>query len=74
MKRFFKLFFLFVFLSCVSLWISGYGYIFYGLRATYLRFEKTAQIDDAKFFYNDTVFASENRSNGKNQNLTIVTN
>ena len=59
MKRFFKLFFLFVFLSCVSLWISGYGYIFYGLRATYLRFEKTAQIDDAKFFYNDTVFASE---------------
>ena len=59
MKRFFKIFFLFVFLACVSLWITGYGYIFYGLRATYLRFEKTAQIDDAKFFYNDTVFASE---------------
>ena len=29
MKRFFKVFFLFVFLACVSLWITGYGYIFY---------------------------------------------
>ena len=59
MRRFLKLFIFSLFFACFLLWITGYGYIFYGLRATYLRFEKTAQIDDAKFFYNDTVFASE---------------
>ena len=59
MRRFLKLFVFSLFFACFLLWITGYGYIFYGLRATYLRFEKTAQIDDAKFFYNDTVFGSE---------------
>jgi len=59
MIRFFKYFFLLIFFVCFILWITGYGYIFYGIKATYLRFEKTAQIDDAKFFYNDTIFSSE---------------
>ena len=59
MRRFLKLFIFSLFFACFLLWITGYGYIFYGLRATYLRFEKTAQIDDAKFFYNDTVLGSE---------------
>ena len=62
MRRFFKFFFVFIFFACFALWITGYGYIFYALRATYLRFEKTAQIDDAKFFYNDTVFASAKKT------------
>ena len=62
MRRFLKIlkiFCLFIFIACFGLWITGYGYIFYGINATYLRFENTAQIDDAKFFYNDTVFSAE---------------
>ena len=38
--------------------IFGYGYIFRGLWSTYLRFEKSAQVDDARFFFNDTITKS----------------
>ena len=59
MIRFLKFTLFIILFACFLLWITGYGYIFYGINATYLRFEKTAQIDDARFFYNDTVFPSE---------------
>ncbi len=55
MKRVFNYFFCFVFLLFLGLYVSGYGYIVRGLKSTYLRFEKSAQVDDAKFFYNDTI-------------------
>ena len=60
MKRVFKYFFCFIFLLIFGLYISGHGYIVRGLKSTYLRFEKSAQVDDAKFFYNDTIKGSVN--------------
>jgi len=60
MKRVFKYFFCFIFLLIFGLYISGHGYIVRGLKSTYLRFEKSAQVDDAKFFYNDTIKGSIN--------------
>ena len=58
MKVVFKYFFSFVFLLVLSLWLFGYGYIFRGLWSTYFRFEKSAQVDDARFFFNDTITKS----------------
>ena len=58
MKTVFKCFFSFVFLLILSLWLFGYGYIFRGLWSTYFRFEKSAQVDDARFFFNDTIAKS----------------
>ncbi len=55
MKRIFNYFFSFVFLLVLGLYLFGYGYIFRGLKSTYFRFEKSAQVDDARFFYNDTI-------------------
>ena len=55
MIKFFKYFFSFFFVVGVCLYLFGYGYIIRGLKSTYLRFEKSAQVDDAKFFYNDTI-------------------
>ena len=55
MKKIFKYFFSFVFLLVLGLYLFGYGYIFRGLKSTYFRFEKSAQVDDARFFYNDTI-------------------
>ena len=55
MKRFFSYFFSFIFFVFLGLYLFGYGYIVRGLKSTYLRFEKSAQVDDAKFFYNDTI-------------------
>lgn len=39
-----------VVLICAAAWATGYDYLFRGLRATYLRGERTATIDDRKFF------------------------
>lgn len=60
MKRVFSYFFFFVFLSVLALWLFGYSYILHGLKSTYFRFEKSAQVDDARFFYNDTIRKSNN--------------
>ena len=37
------------------IYVFDYSYILRGLKSTYLRFEKSAQVDDSKFFYNDTI-------------------
>ena len=60
MIRFFKYFFSFFFIVFFGLHLLGYGYIIRGLKSTYFRFERSAQVDDAKFFYNDTLNKSSN--------------
>ena len=60
MIRFFKYFFSFFFIVFLGLHLFGYSYIIRGLKSTYFRFERSAQVDDAKFFYNDTLKKSSN--------------
>ena len=60
MKKFFSYFFSFFFILILIIYIFDYGYILRGLKSTYLRFEKSAQVDDSKFFYNDTIKKSNN--------------
>ena len=60
MIRFFKYFFSFFFIVFFGLHLFGYSYIIRGLKSTYFRFERSAQVDDAKFFYNDTLKKSSN--------------
>ena len=60
MKRVFSYLFCFVFLCALGLCLFGYGYVLRGLKSTYFRFEKSAQVDDARFFYNDTIKRSNN--------------
>jgi CubicO group peptidase (beta-lactamase class C family) len=46
--------------SCffVAVYLFDLGYIFHGVRSTYLRGERSAQIDDSEFFYNNDVVAN----------------
>ena len=46
--------------SCffVAVYLFDLGYIFHGVRSTYLRGERSAQIDDSEFFYNNNVVAN----------------
>ncbi len=60
MIKVFKYFFSFVFIFVLGLYLFGYGYIIRGLKSTYLRLEKSAQVDDSRFFYNDTIKKSLN--------------
>ena len=55
MIKILKYFVCFFFILFFGLNLLGYGYIIRGLKSTYFRLEKSAQVDDAKFFYNDTI-------------------
>ena len=59
MKKWLFLLLFFWFLVLFLVQVFDVSYLFHGLRCTYLRGEKSAQIDDHRFFYNDTVFASK---------------
>ena len=59
MKKWGFLLFFFGFLILFLVQVFDISYLFHGLRCTYLRGEKSAQIDDHRFFYNDTVFTSK---------------
>ena len=56
-----KIFTIFLILTSsffVAVYVFDLGYVFHGVRSTYLRGERSAQIDDSEFFYNSVVAAS----------------
>ena len=58
-------FFLLIFLFDVT-------YLFHGVRATYLRGEVSAQIDDSKFFYNRSVLAKSPKKIPKGETTATI--
>jgi len=63
-----KIFFGFVFVVLTLVFVFDVSYLFNGVKATYLRGECSAQIDDARFFYNRPVLAKNPTAipNGQN--------
>ena len=55
MKKSILIVFSVFFILLMSIVVFDVGYLFHGLRCTYFRGYKSAQIDDHKFFYNRTV-------------------
>lgn len=60
MKKIWKIikwFFIIIALILIGLWVTGNDYIIRGLQLTYLKGEKTANIDDYKHFDNNVILA-----------------
>ena len=71
-----RLFFVFILFFLLLVFVFDVSYLFSGVRATYLRGEVSAQIDDSRFFYNRAVLAKDPVTipNGHDYSNTIKNN
>ncbi len=60
--RFLQGIILLILLACLGLWLSGNDYLFKGIWATYLHGEKSATINDARFFETRRIPAGEGQA------------
>ena len=64
-----SLLFFFVLLFLISGYIFDFGYLFHGIRCTYLRGETSAQIDDGPLFYSSVISAGKNSKKSFSSNI-----